>query len=114
MGISIMCLFKDLQEEVYPGVHPHADISWDLEFMGTRSNFLTLVSFYTSSHPAATLTLPLLIIFDSMPPPPVLTATLFLSPPSKSPSGHFSYTSGRLDDLSAALFCPRLLSPESA
>lgn len=63
MGFSIMCLFKDLQEEVYPGVHPHADVSWDLEFMGTRSNFPTLVSFYTSSHPAATLTLPLLIIF---------------------------------------------------
>lgn len=73
MGFSIMCLFKDLQEVEYPGVNPHAEVSWDLEFMGTRSCFPTLVSFCMSSHPAATLILPHFSIFN-----PTAATAIFL------------------------------------
>lgn len=53
VGFSIMRLFKDLQEVAYPGVHPHTVVSWDLEFVGTRGSFPTLVSLlhvFTSCH----------------------------------------------------------------
>lgn len=48
-----LCLFKDLQEVAYPKVHPHTEVSRDLEFMGTRSSFPTPVS----SHPPLHLNL---------------------------------------------------------
>lgn len=53
VGFSIMRLFKDLQEVAYPGVHPRTVVSWDLEFVGTRGSFPTLVSLlhvFTSCH----------------------------------------------------------------
>lgn len=125
VGFSMMCLFKDLQEVAYPGVHPHAEVSWDLEFMGTRSSFPTLVSFLHVFTSCRRTRSPPLITFN-----PTATAisliadlaaaTLFLSPSPKSLSEHPSYAARRLNDLSAAHFrpvllsCARLDSPESA
>lgn len=53
-----MCLFRELQEVAQPGVHPNAGVSWDLEFMGTRSG----ISCVFTSHCCHSLILPLLII----------------------------------------------------
>lgn len=126
VGFSIMRLFKDLQEVAYPGVHPHTVVSWDLEFVGTRGSFPTLVSLlhvFTSCHhirfsPTNHFSTPPQVPFVSSPtsPPPPCSSLrlpgLSLNIPP-TPLTDFN-------DLSAAHFSPILLScsclhsPESA
>lgn len=105
----------------------HAKVSWDLEFMGTRSSFSNSWIFFACLHILPLRSLFLANHFRTLPlPPPLpLAAAIFFSFSHrrscchhlvplrrllKSLSEHPSYTARGLNDLSAAHLSPVLLS----